>query len=91
MYVADVNQQDWEDYAERITFAVNTAQDRTRGDTPFNLIYGWDPRSTWEATLSVGNTRSRPKKVEIQNLKTISASPICSERSLASREPGKVG
>ena len=61
MYVADVNQQDWEDYAERITFAVNTAQDRTRGDTPFNLIYGWDPRSTLEAKLSVGNTVTRDR------------------------------
>lgn len=33
MYVSDVNQQDWDEYAERLTFAINTAQDRVRGDT----------------------------------------------------------
>uniref|UniRef100_H3H4N6 Chromo domain-containing protein n=1 Tax=Phytophthora ramorum TaxID=164328 RepID=H3H4N6_PHYRM len=59
MYVADVNQQDWDEYAERLTFALNTAQDRVRGDTPFYLIHGWDPRSTLEAALPVGSTRRR--------------------------------
>jgi hypothetical protein len=44
MYVADVNQQDWDEYAERLTFALNTARDRVRDDTPFYLIHGWDPR-----------------------------------------------
>ncbi|OWZ17961.1 reverse transcriptase [Phytophthora megakarya] len=44
MYVADVNQQDWDDYAERLTFALNTAQDRVRGDTFFYLVHGWDAR-----------------------------------------------
>ena len=43
MYVADINQQDWDEYAERLTFAINTVQDRIRGDIPFYLIYGWDP------------------------------------------------
>ena len=28
MYVSDVGQQDWDEYAERLTFALNTAQDR---------------------------------------------------------------
>uniref|UniRef100_A0AAV1U787 Chromo domain-containing protein n=1 Tax=Peronospora matthiolae TaxID=2874970 RepID=A0AAV1U787_9STRA len=54
MYVDEVDQRDWDEYAERLTFAINTAQDRIRGDTPFYLIHGWDPRSTLEATLSVG-------------------------------------
>ncbi|POM59420.1 reverse transcriptase [Phytophthora palmivora] len=27
MYVEDINQRDWDDYAERLTFALNTAQD----------------------------------------------------------------
>ncbi|OWY92487.1 reverse transcriptase, partial [Phytophthora megakarya] len=44
MYVSDVNQQDWDDYAERLTFALNTAQDRVRGDTSFYLVHGWDQR-----------------------------------------------
>ena len=32
MYVTDVEQKDWDEYAERLTFAMNTAQDRIRGD-----------------------------------------------------------
>jgi hypothetical protein len=61
MYVADVNQQDWDEYAERLTFALNTARDRVRDDTPFYLIHGWDPRSTLEAALPVGSTRRRDR------------------------------
>ena len=91
IYVADVNQQDWDEYAERLTFAINTAQDRIRAGTSFFLIHRWDLISTLEATISVGNTGSRPKEVKIQHPKTISASPICSERSLASRNPGNGG
>ncbi|OWY96428.1 reverse transcriptase, partial [Phytophthora megakarya] len=59
MYVADVNQKDWDDYAERLTFALNTAHDRVRGETSFFLVHGWDPRSTLEAVVSVGSTRRR--------------------------------
>ncbi|OWY90803.1 LOW QUALITY PROTEIN: reverse transcriptase, partial [Phytophthora megakarya] len=43
VYVADVNQQDWDDYAERLTFALKTAHDRVRGETSFFLVHGWDP------------------------------------------------
>ena len=59
MYVTDVEQKDWDEYAERLTFAMNTAHDRIRGDTPFYLIHGWDPRSTLEATLPLGSTKTR--------------------------------
>uniref|UniRef100_H3GFB6 Integrase catalytic domain-containing protein n=1 Tax=Phytophthora ramorum TaxID=164328 RepID=H3GFB6_PHYRM len=62
MYVADVNQQDWDEYAERLTFAINTAHDRVRGETPFYLIHGWDPRSTLEASLPLGSTRRRDRE-----------------------------
>ncbi|OWY90906.1 reverse transcriptase [Phytophthora megakarya] len=34
MYVRDLDQKDWDEYAERLTFAINTAHDRIRGDTP---------------------------------------------------------
>ncbi|OWZ03123.1 hypothetical protein PHMEG_00025203 [Phytophthora megakarya] len=54
MYVRDLDQKDWDEYAERLTFAINTAHDRIRGDTPHYLEHGWDPRSTLEATLPVG-------------------------------------
>ncbi|CAH0474369.1 unnamed protein product [Peronospora belbahrii] len=59
MYVSDVGQQDWDEYAERLTFAMKTAQDRVRKETPFYLVRGWDARTTLEATLPVLNTRRR--------------------------------
>ena len=30
LYAADVGHQDWNEYAERLTFAINTTQDRVR-------------------------------------------------------------
>ncbi|POM71071.1 Reverse transcriptase [Phytophthora palmivora] len=59
MYVEDIDQRDWDEYAERLTFALNTAQDRVRGNTPFYLLHGWDPRSTLEAMIPQGSTRRR--------------------------------
>ena len=59
MYVTDVNQKDWDEYAERLTLALNTFQDRIQGDTPFYLIHEWDPSSTLEATLPLGSTKRR--------------------------------
>ncbi|OWZ06490.1 reverse transcriptase, partial [Phytophthora megakarya] len=59
MYVRDLDQKDWDEYAERLTFAINTAHDRIRGDTPHYLVHGWDPRSTLEATLPIGYRAGR--------------------------------
>ncbi|KAG6578200.1 reverse transcriptase [Phytophthora cinnamomi] len=61
MYVQDLDQRDWDDYAERLTFAINTAQDRIRGETPFYLVHGWDPRTTLEATIPLGSTRRQDR------------------------------
>ena len=61
MYVADVDQRDWDEYAEQLTFAINTTHDRIRGDTPFYLIRRWDPRSTLEATLPLRSTKPRDR------------------------------
>ncbi|POM67552.1 Reverse transcriptase, partial [Phytophthora palmivora] len=57
MYVQDLDQRDWDEYAEKITFAINIAHDRIRGETPFYMVQGWDPRSTSEAVIPVGSTR----------------------------------
>lgn len=57
MYVQDVDQRDWDEYAERLSFAINTAHDRIRRDTPFYLVYGWDPRTT----LPMGSTRRQDR------------------------------
>ncbi|POM58573.1 LOW QUALITY PROTEIN: Reverse transcriptase [Phytophthora palmivora] len=51
IYVQDLDQRDWDEYAERITFAINTTHDRIRGETPFYVVHGWDPRSTLEAVI----------------------------------------
>ncbi|OWZ11692.1 reverse transcriptase [Phytophthora megakarya] len=51
MYVQDLDQRDRDEYAERPTFAINTARDRIRGETLFYMIHGWDPRSTLEAVI----------------------------------------
>ncbi|KAE9010119.1 hypothetical protein PF004_g10110 [Phytophthora fragariae] len=61
MYVADEDQRDWDEYAERLAFAVNTAYDRIRGDMPFFLVHGWDPRTTLEATMPLDSTRRRDR------------------------------
>ncbi|CAI5725615.1 unnamed protein product [Peronospora destructor] len=57
IYVSEVDQRDWDAYAERLTFALNTAQDRVRQETPFYLVHGWDARSTLEATIPLGSTK----------------------------------
>jgi len=50
-YVAEVDQSDWDDHAERLMFALNTSWDATRLDTPFYLVHGWDARGTVSAIL----------------------------------------
>ncbi|POM76616.1 Reverse transcriptase [Phytophthora palmivora] len=57
IYAQDLDQRDWDEYGERITFAINTVHDRIRGETPFYMVHGWDPRSTLEAVIPVGSTR----------------------------------
>ena len=61
MYVTDEDQRDSDEYAERLTYAINTAQHRVRGETPFYLIHGWDPRSASVATLPLGSVKPRDR------------------------------
>ena len=42
MYVTDVDQKYENEYAERMTYAVNTVQECIRGDSPFYWIQGLD-------------------------------------------------
>ena len=35
MYVPDENQRDWDEYAERLTYAINIAHDQVRGEPYF--------------------------------------------------------
>lgn len=59
MYVGDAEQRDWDEYAERLVFALNTSFDRARQSTPFYIVHGWHPRSMLEATLALGNNDQR--------------------------------
>ncbi|GMF38633.1 unnamed protein product [Phytophthora fragariaefolia] len=68
IYVADTNQRDWDVYAERLTFALNTAQDRVRGDSPFSQAHGWDPRTTLEALLPLDITRRRYRDLRSEQI-----------------------
>ena len=58
MYVEDVDQKDWDIYDEKLTFTINTAQDRVRGETSVYLIHGSDTGSTLKATLPLGITKT---------------------------------
>ncbi|KAJ0391632.1 hypothetical protein P43SY_011872 [Pythium insidiosum] len=51
LYVQDSAQRDWDDYAERLILAINTAHDRVRGDTPHYIVHGWDAKTTMEVTM----------------------------------------
>ncbi|KAG3008281.1 hypothetical protein PC128_g24008 [Phytophthora cactorum] len=46
VYAEDPLQQDWDEIADKLVFAINTSQDSTRKETPFNLVHGWDAQST---------------------------------------------
>ncbi|OWY98543.1 reverse transcriptase [Phytophthora megakarya] len=61
IYVQDLDQRDRDEYAERLTFATNTARDRIRRETPFYMVHGWDPRSTLEAVIPMGSTRRQDR------------------------------
>ncbi|KAJ8535368.1 hypothetical protein ON010_g13370 [Phytophthora cinnamomi] len=48
-YIAEADQSDWDDHAERLTFALNISFDATRLDTPFYLVHSWDAQRTLSA------------------------------------------
>ncbi|ETL97494.1 hypothetical protein L917_05251, partial [Phytophthora nicotianae] len=52
VYVEDPLQQDWDEIAERMVFAINNSYDATRKETPFFLVHGWDAWSTLHAMTS---------------------------------------
>ena len=54
MYITDMNQKDWDEFAEQLNIAIKTVQHRMSGDTPLCLFNGRDARSTLEATLPLG-------------------------------------
>ncbi|KAE8880588.1 hypothetical protein PF005_g23779 [Phytophthora fragariae] len=52
VYAEDPLQQDWDEIAEKLIFAINNSQDGTRKETPFYLVHGWDAQSTLKAMSS---------------------------------------
>jgi len=51
LYVEDPDQKDWDYFAEKLMFAINTSYDYTRKDTPAYLLFGWDPRTTIDTMI----------------------------------------
>ncbi|KAJ0402168.1 hypothetical protein P43SY_005253 [Pythium insidiosum] len=51
-YISEPAQEDWEDLAGRLVFALNTSLDATRRETPFSLVHGWDAKTTMAAMLA---------------------------------------
>ncbi|OWZ02769.1 reverse transcriptase [Phytophthora megakarya] len=45
-YAEDPLQQDWNEIAEHLVFAINNSMDTTRKEMPFYLAHGWDASST---------------------------------------------
>ncbi|KAJ8569455.1 hypothetical protein ON010_g5807 [Phytophthora cinnamomi] len=60
-YIAEADQSDWDDHAERLMFALDTSFDATRLDTPFYLVHGWDAQRTVAAMLGPKSS-SLPKR-----------------------------
>ncbi|GMF35723.1 unnamed protein product [Phytophthora lilii] len=52
VYAEDPLQQDWDEIAEKLVFAINNSRDATRKATPFYLVHGWDARTTLRAMSS---------------------------------------
>ncbi|KAE9309316.1 hypothetical protein PR003_g20540 [Phytophthora rubi] len=50
-YIAEADQSDWDEHAERLMFALNTSFDATRLETLFYLVHGWDAQGTASAML----------------------------------------
>ncbi|OWZ10017.1 reverse transcriptase [Phytophthora megakarya] len=81
MCFRDLDQKDWGEYAARLTFAINTAYDRIRGDTPHFRVHGWDPRSTLEAILHQ-TARSRLAAVALSGQTALTAIAEESQRQI---------
>ncbi|POM79590.1 Hypothetical protein PHPALM_2696 [Phytophthora palmivora] len=52
VYAEDPLQQDWDEIAEKLIFAINNSMDATRKETQFYLVHGWDAQSTLRAMTS---------------------------------------
>ncbi|OWZ06098.1 hypothetical protein PHMEG_00021702 [Phytophthora megakarya] len=52
VYAEDALQQDWDEIAEKLIFAINNSMDTMRKETPFYLVHGWDAQSTLKVISS---------------------------------------
>jgi ribonuclease HI len=61
-FASDPAQRDWDEFAEKLMFALNVSFDFTRKETPFYLIHGWDAKSTLSSMLPAVSQRVRVDK-----------------------------
>ncbi|OWZ01415.1 reverse transcriptase [Phytophthora megakarya] len=87
MYVQDLDQRDWDEYTERVTFAINTARDWIRGEAPFYMIHtdGGDPDGKYK------KTGSGPAELTISDPEALSAGSRASQSTLAGGDLGSGG
>ncbi|GMF39992.1 unnamed protein product [Phytophthora fragariaefolia] len=64
-YIAEADQSDWDDHAERLMFALSTSFDATRLDTLFYLFHGCDAQGTISAMLGP-KTSSIPERAAFE-------------------------
>ncbi|OWY99005.1 hypothetical protein PHMEG_00030074 [Phytophthora megakarya] len=63
VYAEDLLQQDWDEIAEHLAFAINNSMDTTRKETPFYLVHGWDASSTMKE-MTTSRRHGIPKQSE---------------------------
>ncbi|OWZ10245.1 reverse transcriptase, partial [Phytophthora megakarya] len=56
MYIADVEQRDWDEYAERLTYTLNTAHKPVVGDCEFNAITRSPEHKRWSSSARLSKS-----------------------------------
>ncbi|OWZ07109.1 reverse transcriptase [Phytophthora megakarya] len=93
MYVRDLDQKDWDEYAERLTFAINTAHDRIRGDTSHYLVYEVGSEvdaGGYTASRMFQTARSRRAAVVLSSPAILSAVPETSQHQIEGSHRNRV-
>ncbi|POM74785.1 Reverse transcriptase [Phytophthora palmivora] len=88
-YVAEADQSDWDEHAERLMFALNTSFDATRLDTPFYLVHGWDAQGTVSAMLGP-RPSTLPERTSYECSRETTATHLPVQRNFSKRQNVRV-
>ncbi|GMF17656.1 unnamed protein product [Phytophthora fragariaefolia] len=77
MYITDIDQRDWDEYAQRLTSVLNTYYDGTRDETPFYLRYYKMARTqTYELVQEAVAERARRQNEDASQLQIETGSQV---------------